>query len=94
MDNWLKWLVAFTCLVLILGVGRVVWSDRSTADRETFVRDRVEQARRCRERLSTIAAGRLSADDTQVITDCALQGHISNEDVTKTGRDLNRRLGG
>ncbi len=39
--------------------------------------------RECQGRLSEIAAGRLSADDTLMLNDCALAGLISSSDIER-----------
>lgn len=40
-------------------------------------------ARECQARLNDIANGRMSGDDTLVVSDCIIAGHISDGDIQR-----------
>jgi hypothetical protein len=81
MNGWMKWLAAAACVAVIGGVGYSIVTDRG--DRRAAERDASRDAKltACRNRISDMRSGRRSGDDQTVLTDCALNGYIRQQEM-------------
>lgn len=94
MDGWMKALVATACVVVIAGGGYYAWSEHAAKKERESLADRRASFERCRSRMDDINNGRLSADDVTVLSNCILNGHITQADLDRASEARQRRLGG
>lgn len=81
MASWFKGLVAVTCGFVIVGIIYMIWTDQ-LASREAVRTGQLEQRRTtCYERLAAIREGKKSGDDQLVISDCIINGFLSDDDI-------------
>ncbi|PSH68623.1 hypothetical protein CU102_12755 [Phyllobacterium brassicacearum] len=92
MDGWLKGLIAVACVVVIAGGGYYTWSEYSAKKERTLINERRAASARCQSRMEAIMDGNLSADDQIVISNCIVQGHITEADLNRVSQA--RRPGG
>lgn len=94
MDGWLKALIATACVVVIVGGGYYAWSENAESKERASARERRAAYSDCQRRMDEISKGRLSGDDQMVISNCILNGHVGESDITKVSEERRRRLGG
>lgn len=81
MDNWLKGLIAAACIVVIGGVGYLVWAKHSeTVERQRVADARAEQAM-CNAMISEMKSGRLTHDWRVLhVANCIVGGYLTESD--------------
>ncbi|MDR9781588.1 hypothetical protein [Rhizobium redzepovicii] len=93
MDGWLKGLIAVTCLAVIGGIGYFILADRNDRQKAVNVDRQQVDAAYCRERLSQIRSGKLSADDIPVVDNCVLNSLLKQSDVIDAFQAGSQRRG-
>jgi hypothetical protein len=81
MNGWQKALIALACVVVIGTAGIFIAADRADRRTEKTEAKRLASETACRDKLREVRDGKASGDDVTVLTDCALNGFISQSDV-------------
>ncbi len=81
MDGWQKGLIALACVVVIGVTGIFIAADRADRQAEKNEAKRLASETACRDRLRDSRDGKKSGDDVPALTNCALNGFLSQSDV-------------
>lgn len=83
MASRFRGLVAVTCAAVIVGVIYMIWSDRAEGGRAEQPAKKQASLSFCNARLTDIGDGKISGDDQIVLSDCILNGHVSDDDIQR-----------